>query len=411
MKVILVFIIIGINGYMKVNRVALVVSSLLVSSFAWSHGFVMEPPSRGLLCKNISQIVPGYAGELNKNCGNIQYEPQSLEAPKGYPASGPKDGQIGSANQTRGSELDDVGINRWVKTDISAGKHQFHWYFTAPHPTAKYEYFITKNNWNPDQPLTRASFEAKPFCTIPVDGSRPGAGASVVHTCDVPEREGYQEILAVWTVHDTSNAFYNILDVEFAGHNSGGGDNGVTPPDNGDDNEGTPPDNGGDNVHSAPVIHLLQNHIVVQKKPYNESYTINASATTGADNFKWEVVEGFGNFQLQEKSGAPTHGKLEGKNFNTVRAWIKAGVTGKAKYRLTASNRHGQAVKYITVEVKDDDNGGAQQPSSADFTPGKVYVVGDTVNYKGHVYRCLNGHTGAAHWNPAEAHSLWRKIK
>lgn len=41
-----------------------------------------------------------------------------------------------------------------------------------------------------------------------------------VHTYDVPTREVYQEILAVWTVNDTSNAFYNVIDVELAGNNA-----------------------------------------------------------------------------------------------------------------------------------------------------------------------------------------------
>lgn len=401
---------------MRINKVAVAVASLLVSTAAWSHGFVMDPPARALLCKNVSQALPGYAGELNKGCGNIQYEPQSLEAPKGYPADGPKDGQIASANQTRGGEMDATGMNRWVKTDISAGKHQFKWFFTAPHPTTKYEYFITKNNWNPNQPLTRASFETKPFCTIQENGGRPGVGASVVHTCDVPEREGYQEILAVWTVNDTSNAFYNVIDVEFAGHNSGDSD--VTPPDNNPtppnddttppDNNPTPPDNGGDGAHAAPVIHLLQDHIVVQKMPHSAGYAINASATTGAEKFKWEVVENYGPFQLQEKQAAPTYRKLEGKTLHTVRAWVRADITGKAKYRLTVSNSHGESVKYVTVEVKDSNNGGTQ-PGVAEFTPGKVYKIGDKVSYKGQTYRCLNNHTGAAHWNPEEAHSLWQK--
>ncbi|MBQ0954816.1 lytic polysaccharide monooxygenase [Serratia symbiotica] len=202
---------------MKLNKIAIAVASLLVSGAALSHGYVMDPPARAYLC---SSNAVGYSPVTNKGCGNIQYEPQSLEAHKGFPHGGVVDGQIASANRVRGGELDVQNMDRWAKTPISAGKNQFHWTFTAAHPTTKYEYFITKNHWNPNAPLTRASFETTPFCTIQRNGAVPGRGPSEVHTCDVPAREGYQEILAVWTVDDTSNAFYNVIDVEFAGNNN-----------------------------------------------------------------------------------------------------------------------------------------------------------------------------------------------
>lgn len=45
------------------------------SAIALGHGYVEEPKSRAFLCKK----------NLNSNCGAIQYEPQSLEGPKGFP--------------------------------------------------------------------------------------------------------------------------------------------------------------------------------------------------------------------------------------------------------------------------------------------------------------------------------------
>ena len=47
---------------------------------AYAHGFVEKPSSRAALCSQ------NY-GVLNLNCGNVMYEPQSLEAPKGFPDS------------------------------------------------------------------------------------------------------------------------------------------------------------------------------------------------------------------------------------------------------------------------------------------------------------------------------------
>jgi chitin-binding protein len=225
---------------MKLTKITLAVATLLASSAAWSHGFVYDPPSRALLCNHISNFPEVNPGQRNVNCGNIQYEPQSLEADQGYPKAGTLlDGKIASANSTRGGELDAQSMDRWVKTPISSGYNVFKWNFTAPHPATKYEYFITKNNWNPNQPLTRASFEDKPFCMVDGKGLRPGAGKSVEHTCDVPKRDGYQIILAAWTVDDTTKAFYNVLDVDFAGHNPTPPDPEPTPPK--PDPEPTPP--------------------------------------------------------------------------------------------------------------------------------------------------------------------------
>ncbi len=47
--------------------------------------------------------------------------------------------------------------------------------------------------------------------------------------CNVPERTGYQVIYAVWEIADTSNSFYQALDVDF-----GNGGN-VTPDDSSDE--------------------------------------------------------------------------------------------------------------------------------------------------------------------------------
>jgi hypothetical protein len=46
----------------------------------------------------------------------------------------------------------------------------FRWRFTAAHRTpgdpTGFQYFITKQNWDPNQPLTRAQLDLNPFCTV-----------------------------------------------------------------------------------------------------------------------------------------------------------------------------------------------------------------------------------------------------
>jgi len=77
---------------------------------------------------------------------------------------------------------------------------------------------MTKQGWDPSQPLTRASFDLTPFCEIP-DSGRPVA--TVTKNCNVPPRTGYQVMLSVWEIGDTSNSFYNVVDLDFGNGSSG----------------------------------------------------------------------------------------------------------------------------------------------------------------------------------------------
>ncbi|MFD0586607.1 lytic polysaccharide monooxygenase [Paenibacillus sp. GCM10027627] len=180
------------------------VCSLIIADKASAHGYVEGPSSRAYLCK---------LGQ-NTNCGAIIYEPQSLEALKGFPAAGPADGKIASANGAF-PLLDQQFATRWTKVNISSGTVTFNWKLTAAHATTSWKYYITKQNWNPDAALTRDSFDLTPFCTVNYGGVRPPFTYS--DTCNVPSRTGYQVILAVWEIADTANAFYNVIDVNFTG--------------------------------------------------------------------------------------------------------------------------------------------------------------------------------------------------
>ncbi|MAM86976.1 MAG: chitin-binding protein [unclassified Hahellaceae] len=178
-----------------------------------AHGYVTSPTSRNYACK---------LGD-NTNCGAIIWEPQSLEAPKGFPQSGPADGKIASAGLAQFSPLDAQSANRWSKQSMRPGQNTFSWTFTANHSTSNWRYFITKPGWNVNAALSRQSFDLQPFCSV--SGNQQQPPKQVNHNCNVPDRNGYHVILAVWDIGDTTNAFYNVIDVNLAG-NGGGGDNG-----------------------------------------------------------------------------------------------------------------------------------------------------------------------------------------
>lgn len=190
---------------MNKYRCILTGCTLLASSALWAHGYVSQPESRALLCKQGG----------NSNCGAIQWEPQSLEAVSGFPAGGPADGKIASAGLAQFGELDEQTSSRWTKRNIQAGPNAFKWRFTANHATRNWRYYITKPDWNPNQKLSRAAFEPTPFCTV--DGQMQRPPMEVTHHCNVPQRTGYQVILGVWEIGDTVNSFYNAIDVLFQG--------------------------------------------------------------------------------------------------------------------------------------------------------------------------------------------------
>lgn len=81
--------------YAAVVGLATTGAVVLSSGGASSHGYTDLPISRQKLCQN---------GTVT-NCGDIQWEPQSVEAPRSFPVSGPADGQICNGGVSRFSQL------------------------------------------------------------------------------------------------------------------------------------------------------------------------------------------------------------------------------------------------------------------------------------------------------------------
>jgi chitin-binding protein len=193
-----------------------VIGGMLAPSAASAHGYIMG-----------DTLTARVALTANADRGPIQYEPQSLEAPKGYPETGPADGQLASAGNKSAAKLDEQSAERWVKNDVGTGTVKVDWKFTAPHKTSQWRYFMTRADWDPNDKLQRSDFEL--IGTVTHDGTP--ASTNPVHTITIPEdRTGYHVIYAVWDIADTSNAYYNVIDVNVTGHGATGTPAGTTPP-------------------------------------------------------------------------------------------------------------------------------------------------------------------------------------
>jgi chitin-binding protein len=161
------------------------VGLVVTGTAASAHGYVSAPPSRQALC----------AQRAVANCGPIEFEPQSVEGPKGLRSC---DGGLAQF-----AVLSD-NSRAWPARSVGSSV-TFTWVFTARHRTANWEYFIGN---------TRVAV---------VDGGNQPPEAVVSHQLNLSAFPGRRTVLAVWNIGDTPNAFYSCIDL-----NIGGG--GTNPP-------------------------------------------------------------------------------------------------------------------------------------------------------------------------------------
>lgn len=189
---------------MKKLNVLLFVGVVMLGLFGFgtsgfAHGYVTSPGSR-------AYFGTAAAGNLNQNVGRAQWEPQSIEAPKNTFI----DGKLASAGVTGFEPLDEQTATRWHKSVINPGNLTISWNLTAQHRASTWDYYMTKTGWNPNAPLKISDFEL----IAQIDDKATVPPKIVNQTITVPQdRKGYHVILAVWNISDTTNAFYQAIDV------------------------------------------------------------------------------------------------------------------------------------------------------------------------------------------------------
>ncbi|MDQ6418151.1 lytic polysaccharide monooxygenase [Paenibacillus sp. LHD-117] len=424
----------------------LLACSLLIAEFASAHGYVDSPASRSILCKQ----------GVNTDCGNIIYEPQSLETTKGFPQAGPPDGKIASANGAF-PKLDEQSNTRWSKVQISPGTRTFTWKFTANHATTSFRYFITKTNWNPNSALTRDQFELTPFCTQTYNGAQPPMTYS--HDCNVPSRTGYHVILAVWDVDNTANAFYNAIDVQFP---TGPADTTApTAPSNlAASNVGTTSATlawSGSTDNTAVTGYKIYNgssHLVTVPAT-STSHTLTGLTSSTSYAFKVTAIDAAGNESTASNTVNVTTGQIvvdtqapsappglhvmgAPTSTSIMLMWSPStdnvGVSGYRIYRgttlvatvsstttsytvtgLSPSTTYAFSVVAFdaagnTSAASNISGTTAAPPAEAPWAPGVLYTVGTRVSYNGAIYECRQTHTSLSGWEPPNVLALWLPV-
>ncbi|MGQ5525573.1 lytic polysaccharide monooxygenase [Chitinimonas sp. PSY-7] len=106
----------------------------------------------------------------------------------------------------------------WPATNIAPnanGQFDFLYRATAPHSTRYFKFYVTRNGYNPSQPLKWSDLESQPFCTIT---NNPLVNGHYKMTCPFPQgKSGRQVIYSIWQRNDSPEAFYSCMDVNFSG--------------------------------------------------------------------------------------------------------------------------------------------------------------------------------------------------
>ncbi|XLM21134.1 lytic polysaccharide monooxygenase, partial [Chromobacterium piscinae] len=193
-----------------------------LSAPLWAHGTMEIPINRVYSCFLEGPEAPKTpACQAAKQVGGTQamYDWNGInQNPQGdnHQAAVP-DGTLcgGGKAEFKGFNL---AREDWRTTSIvpdANGNFEFIYKATAPHATKYFKFYVTKNGWNPTQPLKWSDLE--PFGTI--NGTPQQDANKRYHmTLKLPQgKTGKHIIFNVWKRSDSEEAFYSCSDVNFGG--------------------------------------------------------------------------------------------------------------------------------------------------------------------------------------------------
>ncbi|MCS4320816.1 chitinase/predicted carbohydrate-binding protein with CBM5 and CBM33 domain [Serratia sp. BIGb0234] len=459
------------KGKITVNKCSSDKISTRKSGSQLRHGHVFSPASRAYIAWQEGKIDTGMLNQ--RECGKFFPALDSgltdivalSDVTNFLP---PPDGKIASANQGNGNFLDDAGTH-WPKHNVvSAEMLKISWYYSAPHSTRRWNYFITRKDWNPNLPLSRAQFEDQPFYKVELT-EQPywSHGATLTppqpteHNVMLPQRSGYHVLLAVWEVANTGNAFYHVIDLDFSDNN------------NGSDVDPVAPDGLRANSVTASSITLTWNASVTQAFAYRLyrdgnpvgqvtelTFTDSGLSENTAYSYAVSTLNDEGTESAPSQAIAvrtseviipgtpptqPSHLHSMGITVDTVKL-MWGGATSNSmlagyiiyrdgneiartsvaqlsyddsslkaetvyRYFVVAFDTQGQLsvpsnVLSVTTSASED-NGGSLY---TEWKLGTYYPTGKKVSYQGKNWICLQAHTAyVPEWAPSVAESLWRE--
>ncbi len=196
--------------------------ALFLPQAAHAHGSMETPPSRVYGCflegpenpKSAACKAAVAAGGTQAlydwngvNQGNANGNHQAVVP----------DGQLCGAGKALFKGLN-LARSDWPSTAIApdaSGNFQFVYKASAPHATRYFDFYITKDGYNPEKPLAWSDLEPAPFCSITSVKLENGTYRM---NCPLPQgKTGKHVIYNVWQRSDSPEAFYACIDVSFSG--------------------------------------------------------------------------------------------------------------------------------------------------------------------------------------------------
>ncbi|GAA1684883.1 lytic polysaccharide monooxygenase [Glycomyces endophyticus] len=210
---------------------ALTISTLFTKSDAEAHGATVFPGSRQYLCYFDAVSATGALDPYNEACqaaldqggatpfynwfGNL--DSNGAGKTVGYIP----DGQIcngGGRGPYDFSAFNDPG--NWPKTHVTAGDTVQWRYNNWAHHPGKFDLYITKDGWDPSQPLAWDDLEKFQTFTNPASNGGPGSNDHYYYAnLTLPQKSGYHMVFTHWVRSDSNENFYACSDVVFDGGN------------------------------------------------------------------------------------------------------------------------------------------------------------------------------------------------
>ncbi|OXM70008.1 lytic polysaccharide monooxygenase auxiliary activity family 9 protein [Amycolatopsis vastitatis] len=202
---------------------------LLNTGTAEAHGAMMKPGSRTFLCwqdglsstGEIKPVNPACAAAVGVSGANSLYNWFAVLRSDGAGRTRGfiPDGKLCSGGNPNYAGFD--GVGEWPLTHLTSGaQFDFSYNAWAAHPGWFYTY-VTKDGWNPNQPLTWDELEDQPFLTVdhpPVTGQVGTVDGQYKWSGALPSNKtGRHIIYSVWKRSDSNETFYGCSDVTFDG--------------------------------------------------------------------------------------------------------------------------------------------------------------------------------------------------
>nr|AUX13428.1 chitin binding protein [Microsorum sp. SU-2018] len=122
------------------------------------------------------------------------------------------DSQLCSAGRDKYKGLD-LPRDDWLTTPLSAGvAYTFLYRATAPH-RGYFEFYVTRDGYDPTEPLAWADLEDSPFITV-ADPALVSGSYRIPGTTPAG-KTGHHLIYVIWQRTDSPEAFYSCSDVDF----------------------------------------------------------------------------------------------------------------------------------------------------------------------------------------------------